>query len=97
MRVSQTNQKAVTGGANLIDQLCDLGERRIAEMDAVGIGVQVLSLTSPGVEQLQAAEAVKVARESNNILADAVRRYPTRFAGFAVLPTPVPYEAADEL
>jgi hypothetical protein len=66
-------------------------------MDSAGIDMQVLSLTSPGVEQLQAAEALKVAHESNNTLADAVRRHPTRFVGFAVLPTPVPYEAADEL
>ena len=33
--------------AQLLDQLCDLGERRIADMDAAGIDVQVLSLTRP--------------------------------------------------
>jgi hypothetical protein len=61
----------LAGGAIFIDQLCDLGEQRIAEMDSAGIDMQVLSLTSPGVEQLQAAEAPKVAHESNNTLADA--------------------------
>jgi predicted TIM-barrel fold metal-dependent hydrolase len=81
----------------LLDQLCDLGERRIADMDAAGIDVQVLSLTSPGVDQLDATEAVKLAHETNDILADAVRRYPTRFAGFATLPTAAPETAADEL
>jgi len=83
--------------AKLFEQLCDLGHKRIAEMDAANIDVQVLSLTSPGTEQLEAAEAVALARESNDRLADAVRSHPTRFAGFATLPTADPGLAADEL
>jgi predicted TIM-barrel fold metal-dependent hydrolase len=83
--------------AQLIDQLCDLGDRRIADMDAAGIDLQVLSLTSPGVDQLDATEAVKLARDTNDLLADAVGRYPSRFAGFATLPTAAPDTAADEL
>jgi predicted TIM-barrel fold metal-dependent hydrolase len=66
-------------------------------MDTADIDMQVLSLTSPGVEQLEAPEAVKLARESNDILADAVRSHPTRFAGFSTLPTPAPEKAAEEL
>src|ERR1700728_3838158 len=83
--------------AKLIEQLCDLGEKRIAEMDAAGIDVQVLSLTSPGTEQLEAAEAVELARETNDRLAEAVRSHPTRLAGFATLATADPRFAADEL
>ncbi len=83
--------------AKLFGQLCDLGDKRIAEMDAANIDVQVLSLTSPGTEQLEAAEALALARESNDRLADAVRSHPTRFAGFATLPTADPGLAADEL
>ena len=66
-------------------------------MDAAGIDVQVLSLTSPGVEQLEVAEAVAFARETNDLLAEAVRRHPDRFAGFAALPNADPEAAADEL
>ncbi len=66
-------------------------------MDAAGIDVQVLSLTFPGVEQLEAAEAVAFARETNDLLGEAVRRHPDRFAGFAALPTASPQAAADEL
>jgi predicted TIM-barrel fold metal-dependent hydrolase len=66
-------------------------------MDAARIDVQILSLTAPGVEQLDAPEAVALARESNNVLAEAVRRHPSRLAGFASLPTPAPAAAADEL
>jgi predicted TIM-barrel fold metal-dependent hydrolase len=83
--------------AQLLDQLCDLGERRIADMDAAGIDVQLLSLTAPGVDQLDSTEAVKLAQDTNDILADAVRRHPRRFAGFATLPTAAPETAAGEL
>lgn len=83
--------------ANLVENLCDVGKERIAQMDAAGIDVQVLSLTSPGTEQLEATEAVKVARETNDFLAEAVKSNPDRFAGFAALPTSAPDKAADEL
>jgi predicted TIM-barrel fold metal-dependent hydrolase len=81
----------------LIDQLCDIGEGRIANMDAAGIDVQVLSLTAPGVEQLDAAEAVPFARVTNDTLAEAVHRHPDRLAGFAALTTAEPDAAADQL
>jgi len=85
------------GHPELIDQLCDLGDHRIADMDAAGIDVQVLSLTAPGVQQLDETEAVALARDANDGLADAVRHHPSRFAGFATLPTIAPEIAADEL
>ena len=83
--------------AKLFEQLCDVGETRIAEMDAAGIDVQVLSLTSPGTEQLEGDDAMALARESNNFLAEAVKRNPARLAGFAALPTTTPDRAAKEL
>ena len=94
---ARDHPRVAAGFAKLIEKLCDLGEGRVAEMDAAGIDVQVLSLTSPGVEQLVADEAVALAREANDCLADAVRRHPGRFRGFAALPTPAPEAAADEL
>jgi predicted TIM-barrel fold metal-dependent hydrolase len=81
----------------ILEQVREVGEVRIAEMDAAGIDVQVLSLNSPGVEQLDAAEARTLAREANEFVAAAVNRHPTRFAGFATLPIQVPHEAAAEL
>jgi predicted TIM-barrel fold metal-dependent hydrolase len=93
------NRAETVGGryANLIARLCDVGDKRLAEMDAAGIDMQVLSLTAPGVEQLDAAAAVTLAREANDYVADAVKRHPTRFAAFAAVPTPAPDEAAAEL
>lgn len=84
-------------GAQRIEELSDLGSRRIADMDEAGIDVQVLSLTAPGIEQTDSTEAVALAHDANDLLADAVRRHPTRFAGFASLPTSSPDTAADEL
>jgi len=83
--------------AKLLEQLCDLGEKRTTEMDATSIDVQVLSLTSPGTEQLEAADAVSLASEANNLLAEAVKKNPSRLAGFAMLPTASPDKAAEEL
>jgi uncharacterized protein len=40
----------------ILEQLQDVGDGRIAETDAAGIDVQVLSLNSPGVEQAEVAE-----------------------------------------
>src|SRR5262245_2707827 len=38
------------GGVKIFGQLQDVGEGRLAEMDAAGIDMQVLSLNSPGIE-----------------------------------------------
>ena len=38
-----------------------------------------------------------LAREANDFLADAVKKNPARFAGFAALPTATPDKAAEEL
>ncbi|WP_422173615.1 hypothetical protein [Methanoregula sp.] len=68
------------GYGNPAEDLLDLGEKRIAEMDTAGIDMQVLSLTDPSVQQLDATGAAELAREANDYLAEAVRRYPERFA-----------------
>jgi uncharacterized protein len=83
--------------ARVVEQLVDIGERRIAEMDAAGIDMQVLSLNSPGVEQLEKTEAAGLAQEINDTLAEAVRRHPSRLSGLAALPTGLPDAAAAEL
>jgi predicted TIM-barrel fold metal-dependent hydrolase len=57
-----------------------------AAMDAAGVDVQALSLTAPGVEQLEVEEAKTFARETNAAIAEALRRHPTRFFGLAALP-----------
>jgi predicted TIM-barrel fold metal-dependent hydrolase len=84
-------------GAKIIEQLGDLDKKRLAEMDAAGIDMQVLSINAPGTEQLDAADAVALASDANAFLADAVKKHPARFAGLAALPTILPGKAAAEL
>jgi 2,3-dihydroxybenzoate decarboxylase len=67
-------------------RLPDVAELRLADMDAHGVDMQVLSLMS-GVEFIpDPAVAVAVARQVNDYLAEVVAAHPTRFAGFAALP-----------
>ena len=79
------------------DRLTDVGPERIRRMDAAGIDLQVLSHVAPGVQTLESDIAVKMAREVNDWLGEIVKTYPSRFAGFAMLPMQSPAEAADEL
>jgi predicted TIM-barrel fold metal-dependent hydrolase len=84
-------------GARIFEQLQDVGDKRIADMDAAGIDMQVLSLNAPGVEQAEAAEQISIASESNDFLAEAVKKNPKRFAGLAALAIAAPEHAAEEL
>ena len=79
------------------ERLEDLAETRIRAMDASGVDVQVLSLTTPGTQNMEAAQAVELARHANDVAADVVRAHPDRFQAFATLPTPAPQAAAREL
>ena len=95
--VKEQARKAGSRAERLMLDLSDLGEGRIAQMDVAGIDMQVLSLTQPGVEQLEAADALALARDANDVLADAMAKYPKRLSGLAVLPTAVPDRAVKEL
>jgi 2,3-dihydroxybenzoate decarboxylase len=81
----------------VLGRLLDVGERRLADMDAAGIDKQLLLLTSPGVQVFDAATAVSLAAASNNALRDAIRKHPDRFAGLAAVAPQDPQAAAKEL
>jgi predicted TIM-barrel fold metal-dependent hydrolase len=78
-------------------RLLDVGDERLARMDAMGVDFQVLSITAPGVQQLPSQIAVSLASEANDFLAGAVQRHPDKFAAFATLPAQAPEAAAEEL
>ena len=78
-------------------KLMDLGEGRIAAMEEAGIDLQVLSLASMGMDELDGATATALARDVNDELAAAVQAHPDRLAGFALLGMREPEKAAAEL
>ena len=68
-----------------IPHLFETLEEKAALMDALGFDAAVLSF-SPGIELLDSAEAIEVAREANDWVGEAARRWQGRFYGFAALP-----------
>jgi predicted TIM-barrel fold metal-dependent hydrolase len=83
--------------SHVSDLLTEIGDVRLRAMDETGIDVQVLSHGAPAAQKLPPETAVDLTRRVNDHLAEACARHPTRFAGFAALPTPVPEQAALEL
>lgn len=79
------------------ERLDDLGEGRIALMDEGGVDVQVLSVTTPALHNLEPEESVVLARRTNDLVAATIAEHPSRFQGFATLPTASPADAALEL
>jgi len=79
------------------DRLLDLGPRRIADMDATGIDMQLLLFTAPGVNPLNADEARALSVSVNDEAAEAVRCYPTRYAALAAFAPQDPAHAAKEI
>jgi 2,3-dihydroxybenzoate decarboxylase len=79
-------------------RLADFAGHRLPEMDAAGVDVQVLSLTTPGIQgEPDAATAVADARTANDFLAGVVADHGGRFQGFAALPLQDPRAAVTEL
>jgi len=78
-------------------KLLDLGEERLRDMDSCGIARQVVSLTAPGVQVLDAATAASIATLANDQLAEAVARHPDRYTGLAAMAPQDPARAAREI
>ncbi|HEX3323325.1 MAG TPA: amidohydrolase family protein [Terriglobales bacterium] len=63
-------------------------EQMIAAMDAQGVTLAILSLTTPGVWFGNAQEATRMARRLNEYAAELIRSHPGRLGLFAVIPLP---------
>jgi 2,3-dihydroxybenzoate decarboxylase len=81
----------------LAARIQDLGEGRLRDMDASGIDMQLLMLTSPGVQVFDAATATALAAGTNDFLSARIAAHPTRFAGLAAVAPQDPRGAAREL
>jgi predicted TIM-barrel fold metal-dependent hydrolase len=67
------------------EKIQDVGALRLRYMDEAGIDVAVLSLAASGAESFDPALGSKVARDTNNELAEAVDKHRDRFLGLATL------------
>lgn len=77
-------------------RLMNLASERLALMGETGLDVQVLSLTTPALHDM-GVDSIDLARRTNDALAEAVSRHPTRFQALATLPVSQPEAAALEL
>ena len=72
-------------------------EDRLKAMDRHGIDLQVLTLTTPGVEREAPARGIKLARLTNDGFGEIIEKYPSRFTALATLPLQEPEESVLEL
>jgi aminocarboxymuconate-semialdehyde decarboxylase len=71
--------------------------QRLADMDRVGIDVEVISLSTPNVFFADAQHQSEIARTVNDAYAELIAQYPARFKGFASIPMDAPDAALNEL
>lgn len=69
----------------IAERLQDLGDLRIADMDARGIDKQVIGLTAPGTQVLSADVGAALAILANDQLGEACLKHPDRFVGMAAV------------
>ncbi|MHB8285015.1 MAG: amidohydrolase family protein [Caulobacteraceae bacterium] len=84
-------------GGEISARLADVGDLRVSLMDEAGVDVQVLSLTTPSLHNLEPGPSTVLAGRTNDHIAQAVAARPDRFQGFAALPTPDPAQCPREL
>lgn len=84
-------------GSPLQRRLLDLGDERLQIMDETGVDVQLIGLASTGVQMFDADTGTGLATLANDVLADAMRKHPTRYAGLASFAPQDPVRAAKEI
>ncbi|MBS4728980.1 amidohydrolase [Mycobacterium sp. SM1] len=91
------NPPRLSARDDIAHRLAELDRERLAAMEDTGLDVQVLSLTSPGVQNLAPNDGVTLQMICNDLVADAARAHPNHLQGFATLATTDPVKAASEL
>ncbi len=72
-------------------------KQRLADMDAQGVSMQAMSLTTPMVNWADADFSLKLSRTWNDAASEAHKSYPDRLVALMILPMLYPDHAIDEL
>ncbi|HJQ68746.1 MAG TPA: amidohydrolase family protein [Blastocatellia bacterium] len=72
-------------------------DKRLEDMDRVGIDTEVISLSTPNIFFADATRQPEVARVINDSYAELIAKHPARFKGFASIPMDAPDAAIGEL
>jgi len=72
-------------------------EDRLKAMGRHGVDMQVLTLTTPGVEREEPERGIRLAELTNNAFGQISEKYPDRFTALATLPLQEPRAAVAEL
>ncbi len=84
-------------GGTLYSRLLDVDDERLRIMDHDGVALHLLSLTSTGVQMLDADKGTALATLANDRLAETIRRHPGRYAGLATVAPQDPARAVKEI
>lgn len=80
------------------DAVLEVGEKRLADMDAGNIAISVLSITTPGLQGLgEPSKMAEYTMQWNEYMAEKINLYPDRFKGLACLPIYDPKLAIKEI
>jgi predicted TIM-barrel fold metal-dependent hydrolase len=85
----QRNKGAGTGDAEM--------QKHLEMMDSVGIGIQALSICPQAPHFANKDNAVAAARMANDIYAEVLQKWPTRFLAYVALPLPHVDESLKEM
>jgi aminocarboxymuconate-semialdehyde decarboxylase len=72
-------------------------DQRLKDMAKCGVDMQVITLTTPGVEREAPEKGIRLAQLTNDAYGDIMERFPDRFVALATLPMQSPEAAAEEL
>jgi predicted TIM-barrel fold metal-dependent hydrolase len=78
-------------------KLADITGERLRSMDDNSITMQVLSVDSSGANFVSPRDAPAFAMQYNDLIAEKIAGFESRFTAFALLPMTAPMAAADEL
>ncbi|MXP26202.1 amidohydrolase family protein [Altererythrobacter indicus] len=82
----------------IMESLYDLNDKRIADMDRMGIDKAILSLTSPGVQPLFDVDQAKgIVTRANDFLKERCEAHPDRFYGTVAVVPQDPEWSAEEI